>query len=154
MTDKIETTSEWQWWAGEHGWKTVGPEPTREAVIEAAVAEHCGEDEDENGNRFLAFEIIEARQDPLRLADWVRAEGMLEQAEEGVADSDRTSGEYDEGPWFGCTKEQEADLVERVKAACDEWQLAHGLRFTTMTFSHSRNHEDIVVPLPPEDADQ
>lgn len=141
--------SPWQWWAGEgEEWCTVGPEATREAIISAATKDRLGEFEHEGGGWNLSFYIVEARQDPLRLADWIEADRLLERAYEGISDSDRVSIEYDDGPWFDCTQEQEKDLVERVKRACDEWQEAHGLVFSCTTFSHTRNKEHVIVELP------
>jgi len=77
---------------------------------------------------------------------------MLETAEDNIADSDRVNYEYgDEGPFFGCTPEQERDLEERIKRACDEWQEEHGLVFKSNTFSASRNREYVVVAHPNHD---
>ena len=149
----VPTTSAWQWWAGsDEEWCTVGPEDTREAIIQAATNDSLGEFEREGGGWNLGFYIVEARQDPLRLADWVEADRLLERAEEGMADSDRVSSEYDDGPWFECTPEQEKDLEERVKRACDEWQAEHRLVFSCATFSHTRNREHVVVELPDDRA--
>lgn len=139
----------WQWWAGStEEWCTVGPENTREAIIQAATNDSLGEFQHEEGGWNLGFHIVEARSDPLRLADWIESDRLLERAEDSMADSDRTSSEYDDGPWFDCTPEQEKDLEERIKRACDEWQAAHGLTFACATFSHTRNQEHIVVELP------
>jgi hypothetical protein len=139
----------WQWWAGStEEWCTVGPENTREAIIQAATNDTLGEFQHEEGGWNLGFHIVEARSDPLRLADWIESDRLLERAEDSMADSDRTSSEYDDGPWFDCTPEQEKDLEARVKRACDEWQAAHGLTFACATFSHTRNNEHVVVELP------
>lgn len=150
MTENCNTTSPWQWWAGtseELCW--VGPEDTREAIIQAATNDSLGEFQDEkDGHWKLGFYIVEARQDPLRLADWIESDRLLERAEDSVADSDRTSSECDDGPWFRCTPEQEQDLEERIKRACDEWQADHQLTFSCMTFSHTRNQRHVVVDLP------
>ncbi len=145
----VDTTSPWQWWAGkDEEVFTVGPEDTREAIIQAAIDDCLGECQDDDGTWKLSFHIVEARQDPLRLADWIEADELLERAEDGVADSDRTSSENDDGPWFECSPEQEKDLQERIKRACDEWQAAHGLVFTCITFSHTRNSEHVFIDHP------
>lgn len=149
----MPTGSPWQWWAGSsEEWCTIGPEDTREAIIQAATNDSLGEFENEEGGWNLGFYIVEARQDPLRLADWIESDRLLERAEDSMADSDRTSSEYDDGPWFSCTPEQEKDLEERVKRACDEWQAAHKLTFSCPTFSHTRNQEHIIVELPDDRA--
>lgn len=140
MTDNA-TKAEWGWWAGrDDEWFTFGPEPTREAAIESAIQDGCGEYE-YGGRTHHSFHIVEAKQEPLRLADWIGVSWMLEQAEERLMDSDRVCSEYDDGPWFEATKEQEADLATMLKAACDAWQAKHDLTFTCSTFSHARNHE-------------
>lgn len=147
------TTGAWQWWAGSsEEWCTVGPEGTREAIIQAATNDSLGEFEHEGGGWNLSFHIVEARQDPLRLADWIGADQLIERANDDMSDSDRVSSEYDDGPWFECTPEQEKDLEMRIKRACDEWQAAHGLRFSCSTFSHTRNSENIIVELPDDRA--
>ena len=58
----------------------------------------------------------------------------------------------DGGPWFLTTPAQANDLETRIKKACDEWQAAHGLVFTTAPFSHTRNDE--YVALNPEDEEK
>jgi hypothetical protein len=141
----------WVWWAGDSDeWLSSGPHATREEAIAEATGECIGEfqDEKDDSKWKLGFHIVEARQDPLRLADWIRADTLLERADEDISDSDRISSEHEEGPWFEATPEQEADLAARVKAACDEWQAAHGLTFKTQTFSATRNREYVVVDHP------
>lgn len=141
---------EWQWWAGrDEGWMTVGPCPTREHAIDEMVQDGGGEYLDETQDPPVwmnSFTVVEARQDPLRLADWIGADWILERADEALCDSDRVSCENDDGPWFEATKEQEADLIGRLRAACDEWQVSNGLKFHSTTFSHSRNHETVKTP--------
>jgi hypothetical protein len=98
---------------------------SREEAIEAGRDEYPGED------YFVAWAI----NDPIRLADWIDIEGILERADDALADSDRVSFEYDEQPVFEATPEQQRDLFARVQRACDEWQAAHKLVFTVSTFS-------------------
>lgn len=138
----------WQWWAGSGDeCYTVGPCDSRDDAISEATGECLGEFE-QDGEWKLSFHICEARKDPLNLSDWIMdIDELLERAEESVGDSDRAS-EYDDPPYFDCTKEQQADLERRIKLACDDWQKAHGLVFTTWTFSASRNHEQVVVDHP------
>lgn len=141
MSDN-QFTSEWQWWAGGNDeWYSVGPCATREEATEKAVAKA-----DRNEcSTLVSVYVCEARQDPLRLADWVGLDYILERADENLCDSDRVGSKYDDGPWFECTKEQEADLIEALKRTCDEWQKRHGLKFTCQTFSHVRNQEFVVI---------
>ena len=143
----------WFWWAGRNDeCFQVGPCPTREAAIAAAADERLGEFHDEtDGFLKLRFEIVEAQSAPLRLADWIDADSILERADENLADSDRI-GEED-GPWFDASSEQEADLVASLKAAADAWQVRHGLRFTCKTFSNMRNEETVVLPVLGQGAD-
>ena len=143
-------TSEWQWWAGSSAedYMTIGPCATRQQAIEEAVNDGFGEWLDESKDPPAwknTFHVCECRQDPLRLADWIDADWILERAEESLADSDRVSCEFDDGPWFECTPEQEDDLKSALRKACDDWQVRHNLQFHSNTFSHSRNHEDICT---------
>lgn len=142
-----EQDNGWRWWGGyEEEWCVYGPFLTRDEVIAAAQKDRLGEFQAEDGTWMTGIYICEARQDPLRLADWIDAEELLERADDNLVDSDRTGAECDDGPWFEATPEQQRDLVERVKRACDEWQAAHSLVFTSKTFSASRKHEHLVVP--------
>jgi hypothetical protein len=147
--------SYWGWWAGaDEEYCTIGPCGSREEVIAAAQQEAMGEFRDDDDIWKLRFWICEAEKRPLRLADWIEADRLLERAEEVLSDSDRVGCEDDEGPWFETTNEQDADLRKRIAAACDEWQAAHGLVFTCKTFSASRNHEHVMCkhPLPSGEA--
>lgn len=141
-----ETNEGWAWWAGRGEWKTVGPCATREQAINEAVDSEAGHFEwvIEPTRYALAFEVCEAKNDPLRIADWI-ADDLLEYAEDQIWNSDRASSEYDDGPVFDCSPEQAADLKERIARACDEWQAAHGLVFTCNTFSDVRNAENVRV---------
>lgn len=144
--------TKWQWFAGAscEEYMTIGPCETREQVIAEAIQDGFGEylDETVNPPKWMnRFHICEARNDPLRLADWIGTELLLERAEESISDSDRASCEYDDGPYFEVTPEQESDLTRRIAQACDEWQAAHGLVFTCNTFSAVRNDEDITTPV-------
>ncbi|WP_417724605.1 hypothetical protein [Salipiger sp.] len=140
----------WHWWAGVGDeWFTVGPCPTREAAIQDMMDDGTAEFLDTSEGHPVwthSFHIAEARQDPLRLADWIGLETILERADEWLADSDRVLSENDDGPWFEATAAQAEDLQDRISRACDEWQAAHGLVFTSRTFSHQRNEEHVVVP--------
>jgi len=139
----------WRWFAStDEEWMPYGPRLTREQVIADAESGCAGEFLADDGLWKLAFQIWEARQDPLRLADWFGADRALERAEEQLYDSDRVSPDFEDGPFFDATPEQEADLTERLKRACDEWQVAHGLVFTCQTFSATRRSERVVLPHP------
>lgn len=141
-----DVAGEWQWWGGTDEEVCIyGPCATREQVIAEAVSDGIGEFQDEDGAWKVGIHLCEARKDGLRLADWImEIDELLERADESVSDSDRSS-ENDDPPYFDCTKDQQEDLERRIKAACDEWQSAHGLVFKTWTFSASRKHEHVVV---------
>ena len=81
------------------------------------------------------FCVAWAVNDPIRLADWIDADRLLERAEDRLADSDRVCGEFDDDIVFRVTPAQERDLEDRIKRVCDEWQAAHNLVFTFNTFS-------------------
>lgn len=94
-----------------------------------------------------AFYVQQASNPPLRLADWIDLETLLERADEAVLESDRAHAEFDEGPFFEASTKQLDDLETRLKRACDEWQAAHALVFTCRTFQMVGPAQ--LVPAPP-----
>lgn len=139
----------WQWYSGRDDENfSFGPCDTREEAIRLAVEDGMCEERSADDPEVWEnhIHLIEAQSAPLRLADWIATDTLLERADEAVADSDRACYEHDDGPWFEATPEQEADLAARLRRACDEWQAAHGLTFTCRTFSASRNAEFVIVP--------
>ncbi len=122
----------WGWWSGYDGENYNGPFASR---VEA-VASLSGE----------AGYIVEARQDPVDLASYVDAEDLLERAEDVAYDLSNENGD----PIFEAKPEQIADLGKRLKAACDAWQVAHGLTFTPYRFTASRNEERIEPETAPD----
>lgn len=142
-----ETKDGWTWWASSDGeLYQIGPCASRAEAIAEAVSDEVGYLDD----GAFRIEVCEARIDPMRLADFIGADGLLERADEEAWDSDRVCSEFDDGPIFDVTPDQEKDLIERIKRACDEWQEAHGLTFKVSTFSAMRNGE--VVTLTPDEA--
>lgn len=146
-------TGVWQWWASRDAEiYTVGPEDSREAIIQAARGDELGFNDDE-GAEMLTFYIVEARQDPLQLSTWVpddMAERLLELADESYQNTE-TLCEVDEPPFFPCSDAQRADLQKRIEQACADWQAAHGLVFRTKTFTATRNEELLTFPLTPDE---
>lgn len=142
----------WKWYAGQNDeWFAVGPFDTREELLKQAEGERLGEFfDDADATWKLAFHVVEARSDPLRLADYVDVESLLERAEESLEASDRMT-EVDEGPIFDCSPEEQLDLELRIKSACDRWQAVHGVKFHVKSFSHSRNGERVVLSSPVEE---
>lgn len=146
------STSDWKWYAGTNEEHMIyGPCDTREEVIEEGRQDRVGEFQNDDGEWMVGLHVVEARSAPLRFADWIDFDGLIERADESVLDSDRASSEFDEGPFFDPTPVQSADLEARIKQACDDWQTAHGLVFTCQTFSHTRNHGYAVAPHPNDD---
>lgn len=142
----METKSEWKWFGGHDEEHCVyGPCDSREEVIAEAVTDGLGEFQDEAGQWKIGVYVCEAKNEPLRIAKWVDADRIIERADESVYDSDRVNIDFDDGEIFKCTPEQQADFVERIKRACDEWQDSHGLQFTVSTFSHVRNNEYVIA---------
>jgi hypothetical protein len=142
------TNEGWSWWSGfdeEHF--SFGPFSSRDEAIAEAQSDACGEFQDKNGTWKVGIWLVEARKDPLRLAEYINVERMLECADEAVGESDRAS-EDDDPPYFDITPQQEADLTECIKRVCDAWQTEHKIWPDTYTFSAMRNHEYIVVAHP------
>jgi hypothetical protein len=139
----------WGWWSGtSEEVYTHGPFDTKDEALEAARQDASGEFQAEDGTWLVHVYFCEATNPPLRLADWIGADQLIERAEEEIADSDRTDYEFDEGPFFDVKPDQEKDLITRIEAACDDWQKDHGLIFTCRTFAAVRNNGDIALPHP------
>lgn len=146
---QVNTQGEWLWWGGnDEEFYTYGGYAFKEAVIEEALHDKSGEFQDENGVWKIELHICEARQDPLRFADWLDIDQIIDWAEGSLADSDRVSTEHDDGTQFDLNEAQKEDLEARIHEACDAWQVAHGLIFNTNTFSKIRNHEYLVLDHP------
>ncbi len=149
VRDEAQWHVEWQWWAGSgEEWMGIGPCPTRDDAVSEMVDDGSAEYLDETVDPPVwrnKFYICEAKQDPLRLSDWIGLDWLIDRAEENLADSERVSCEHDDGPWFDITKEQEAELCEALRKACDDWQVSHGLKFHSSTFSHTRNGEYVTT---------
>ena len=125
-----DTENGWLWFSGSNDEHFSGTHNTRDQ----AIAELDG---------FGGF-IVEARQDPLRLADCIDAALILESAED---DAEQCSNEYGDRI-FSCSEDQLDDLQARLKTACDEWQSAHGIVFTPYCFTSTRNAEKIAPDAP------
>ena len=129
-------SDDWKWWSGTNEeWYTQSHE-TREEAIQSL--------EGEGGY------IIEARQDPVPLSGYFRADDFLEHADETLSGSDLGHPEGD--ALFECSPEQAADLEKRVRSAIDAWQEANGLKFVPAMFTASRNAE--YVEPDPEEVDR
>ncbi|GGA99890.1 hypothetical protein GCM10011491_30200 [Brucella endophytica] len=125
MTDK-----DWKWYVGDNdGIFDVGPCDTREEAIEEARGQY-GDD--------MGIHLVEAVKDEIRLADYIGATSILEEAEERAYDLCDPEGS---DPLFGVTGDQASDLSARLRKACDEWQEAHNLRFVPWAFTRTRNAE-------------
>ena len=152
MSETETTESGWGWYAGDGEHYTVGPEDTREGVIDAAKDEELGfRDADEDGQDRLCFEIIEARQDLIQIADHIRIERMVERWEENdweeMTDPDNPRSLVEK-----VTKDQWAELQDALRAAAREWQARHAIAIRPYTFTQSRNHESVVIELADEPA--
>lgn len=144
VTAEPEAGEGWWWWASSDGeMYRIGPCASRDQALHEAVADGVGEQEDGS----FIIHLCEARQDPLRIGDWITHCDLIEAAEEAIYDSDRVSPEFDDVV-FDVTGPQGDDLMERIKTACDNWQHAHGLKFSSSTFSEQRSIEEVVVPAP------
>lgn len=141
--------TEYKWYASrDEEYCTVGPCDTREQAIAEAIDDCMGEYEADDGSYRLSFYIMEAKNEPLKLSDWIDVDRMLEDADEKVGDSDRVAYEYDEPPYFEFDGKLYKDLEARIKKACDDWQTEHNLVFRVTTFSHVRGTEHINVEAP------
>lgn len=142
------TELNWKWYAGdseEHfDW---GPYDSREAAIECAVDDGCGEFQDDDGVWKLFIHLIEAVNDPLKLSDHFHLESWYDDLDNGVL---YELGDHDnnESVPIGSTPEQDAELEREIKATIDAWQERHKIVVQPWGFQNSRNSEYIVVDRP------
>lgn len=132
----------WGWWAGwddEH--YTVGPEDTRDAIIQAAVGENTGENDD--GTR-LVFHIVEAMQKPIQLSSVV---DLSESVERWLDCNEEMHDEEGNTPFEKLTAAQWVEAENVMKAALDAWQAEQGHTFKPYYFNCARNHETVTVAL-------
>lgn len=145
----MEQHKDWKWWAGSNEEIfTSGPHDTRDEAIQDALGnEYFNVFVDATGARNAGIHIVEAYIAPLRIADWIGADDIVERAENRISDG-MVFAENDEGPWFETTVEQAEDLEQCLRKAANDWQDRHKLVFATTTFEGQRNSEYLVLPHP------
>lgn len=132
----------WGWYASadEENYH-CGPEPTRDAIIQAAT-------DDEIGLYDLSdpqvFHIIEAWQATVDLADHFDAADWVESLNDNLSDFGGSDGE----PIVDLTAVAMSSLDRTVKEAIAKWQSDNNLRFRNWVFSGTRNGEMITIPAP------
>lgn len=141
--------TDWHWYASpDEETYTVGPELSREAVIQAATGDELGLDIDmETGEWTQRFHIAEARQSEIRLATSFDAAAFVGM----VNDENSDYGNEDGAAQVELTSAQTADFERVVRAAMDQWQDAMGLRFHTWMFTNTRHGEVISLSGVDED---
>jgi len=133
MTDQ-NATDGWLWFSGSNDENYSNTHNTREHAI-AELDGHGGY-------------IVEARQDPMRMANYIDADSLFESAEEDASEFSNGDGD----PIFECTRDQQSDLQDRLRQACDKWQEDHELVFKPWCFTDTRNSEKIAPDEPRADA--
>jgi hypothetical protein len=143
MGEDMTDETKWFWWAStdEENYH-IGPCNTRDEVIETAINDELGMD-DVDGRWVSRFWITEAQQHPVMLSEFIDVDRMVECADEDFFDSDLV-GDGQDAPFFKTTMDQDADLIARIKTACDEWQAAHNLVFKPWAFTAQRHGEWIT----------
>jgi hypothetical protein len=131
----MATETQWQWYAstdGEH--YTVGPEDTREAIIEAGTQDFDGE----------PFVIVEATKGgpTLRIFDSAGVIEMLDNANEGKGDPDGDSLFSDVTPFHA------EQLAEALNDKIEEWARVCEIKPHVWAFGETRNQEDITPCSP------
>ena len=132
----------WGWYASadEENYH-CGPEPTRDAIIQAAT-------DDEIGLYDLSdpqvFHIIEAWQATVDLADHFDAADWVESVNDNLSAFGGSDGE----PIVDMTDVAMSSLERTVKEAIAKWQSDNNLRFRNWVFSGTRNGEMITIPAP------
>jgi hypothetical protein len=132
----------WGWYASadEENYY-CGPEPTRDAIIQAATGDEIGLYDLSDPQ---VFHIIEAWQVQVDLSDYFDAETFIEQVNDSVSDY---GSETDE-PIVDLSIVALSSLQTAVRSAISKWQADNNLRFRNWVFSGTRNAETITVPAP------
>lgn len=145
--------TEFHWYASADAENYTIEAESRDAVIAAAIAERMGEQVDDDGKQILSFYIVEASKYDLRIGDYAvpsDEEELFEMIEENAAQWDFGNPDGGGDDIFPCGDGVRKDLLLRLKAACEQWQLDHNLSWRSWVFAISRNEETVVVPLEPE----
>ena len=135
----------WGWYASadEENYP-CGPEPTRDAIIQAAT-------DDEIGLYSLSdpqvFHIVEAWQATVDLADHFDAADWVEDINDNLSDFGGSDGE----PIVDLTTVAMSSLDRTVKEAIAKWQADNNMRFRCWAFAGQRNGETITIPAPQGD---
>lgn len=148
--------TDFHWYASADAERYTIKEDTRDAVIAAATAERMGEETGEDGQLRLFFYIAEASKYDLRIADYALPsddEDLWETVEENAAQWDFGNPDGGTDELFSCAIEARKDLLQRLKATCEQWQADHNLSWSSWAFAISRNEETIVIPLEAEGGD-
>lgn len=126
------TTEQWEWWASRDEERyDVGPETSREAVIELATNDFDGE----------RFHIIEATKGTPNLR-------IFDDADRVIEDIDEQNEQYidpvSDGGLFSDTQlsgEIMDDLTRRLNDAVEAWVKDHGISIPCYGFDRTRNGE-------------
>ena len=122
----------WTWWVGYDDERYTTQCDSRDEAVRIAQ------------NEFDGAHIVEAKKPAnLDLSLQFYVDRFLEDVEAMVYEDHAEPGG---GPVFDMTKDQKADLSEKIIAAISEWQSSHDLTFQGFKFSAQRN-EEFIPPL-------
>lgn len=145
--------TEFHWYASANAETYTIEEDSRDAVIAVATAERMGQEVDEDGKPRLFFYIVEASKFDLRIGDYAvpsDEDELFKLIEENAAQWDFGNPDGGGDDIFPCGDGVRKDLLQRLKATCEQWQADHNLSWRSWAFAISRNEGTIVVPLEPE----
>lgn len=136
----------WGWYASadEENYH-CGPEPTRDAIIQAATDDEIGL---YDLNYPQVFHIVEAWQGTVDLAAHFDAADWVEGINDDLSDFGGSDGE----PIVDLNAVAMSSLDRTVKEAIAKWQADNNMRFRNWIFSGTRNGETITIPAPQKDA--
>ena len=152
LEEVMSNEPDWGWYAGADGETfTVGPEATRDGIIESAMYEDCGiHDQNEDGSWNYSFEIVEAYKSPIQLADHFDAGRWIEDLENGpLFDLLNPDGD---GLGAEMTDDQFKSLETAIREAITKWQKDTGFHHEPWAFTGIRNRESISGKTKPEEA--
>lgn len=132
------------WWTRDEESYHGGPCATREEALADAISDGTFEPGDTITTAWCTIHH-------LKLSAFFDADRLLEDIEDNQVDDYQNE---DGDAVFDVTPDQKADLQAMVRAAIDEWEVKHGLKFSSWYFANCTQSEQHTMPGEPESVEE